>query len=261
MATYKKRGYKPPKVQDTDEEVEVIDESDSTTAEVFNTLDEGASKTEEWVAENQKYILGFIGAVLVIVLGYLAYKNFVEEPRELEATNEMYQAQEYYDQALKATGAAKDSLFGLALTGGNGKYGFEEIIENYGSTNAGNLAAYYAGFAYLNTGAYQKAIDKLDTFESTDEMLQPLALGGIGDAFVQLNQLEEGLSFYEKAISAATNDFSTPRMLLKAGLTALKVGKSEKAAKYFKQIEEEYNTFALANNISSYTARAEAATP
>ena len=55
MATYKKRGYKPK----TKEEKEHDIEDQSTTAEVFNTLDESASKTEDWVIANQKYNLIF----------------------------------------------------------------------------------------------------------------------------------------------------------------------------------------------------------
>ena len=47
MATYKKRGYKPK----TKEEKVEIEEQNSTTAEVFSTLDESASKTEAWVSK------------------------------------------------------------------------------------------------------------------------------------------------------------------------------------------------------------------
>ena len=50
MATYKKRGGKPR----TKAEKDVLVEENSTTAEVFNTLDEGASRTEAWVEKNQK---------------------------------------------------------------------------------------------------------------------------------------------------------------------------------------------------------------
>lgn len=255
MATYKKRGYKP---KNKEEEVEIIEEN-STTAEVFNTLDEGASKTEEWVAENQKYILGGIGAIVLVVMAYLGYKNFVQEPNELKASNELFQAQQHYDEALKATGTAKDSLFTLALAGAEGKFGFEEIVNNYGGTKAGNLARYYAGFAHLNTGAYQKAIDQLDGFKSDDNVLKPAAFGGIGDAFVQLNQLEEGLSYYDKAIKAsADNAYSTPRMLLKASLIAMEVGKADVAATYLERIEKEYSQYATANNIAAYLAKAQA---
>ena len=59
MATYKKRGYKPKSQKEKEDALE----QNSTTAEVFNTLDETASKTEEWVIKNQNYIFGVVGAV------------------------------------------------------------------------------------------------------------------------------------------------------------------------------------------------------
>ena len=65
MATYKKRGYKPK----TKAEKEIEVEEGSTTAEVFNTLDEGASKTEAWVEKNQKFIFGVVGVIAIAVLG------------------------------------------------------------------------------------------------------------------------------------------------------------------------------------------------
>ena len=109
MATYKKRGGKPRTKAEKDQNIE----DGSTTAEVFNTLDEGASRTEAWVEKNQKYILGLIGVVAICVLGYLAYEQFIQKPKEIEATNEMFQAQTYFEQAL--TAPAKDSLFNLSL--------------------------------------------------------------------------------------------------------------------------------------------------
>ena len=60
MATYKKRGYKPKTVKEKEE----VFEEESTTAEVFNTLDEGASRTEEWAVKNQKYILVHLVLIL-----------------------------------------------------------------------------------------------------------------------------------------------------------------------------------------------------
>lgn len=194
MATYKKRGYKPK----TKEEKQDHLEAESTTAEVFSTLDEGASKTEAWVEKNQKPILIFVVVMAMGVLGYLGLQHFIQEPKETEAMNEMFQAQSYYEQALSAT--AKDSLFTLSLEGGNGKFGFVGIIENYGGTQAANLANYYAGIAYLNTGKYQEAISHLDNFNADDQIVGPLAKGAIGDAFAQLNQYEDALKYYEKAI-------------------------------------------------------------
>jgi len=138
MATYKKRGYKP---KSKAEEAELVEEN-STTAEVFNTLDEGASKTEEWVAANQKYILGGVGLIAIVILGYLGFQKFIQEPKEEEAANEMFQAQQYFDNAVNGNTIVRDSLYTLALNGGEGKYGFLEIIENYGSTE-GRISLFY----------------------------------------------------------------------------------------------------------------------
>jgi len=81
MATYKKRGYKPK----TKAEIDNVAEENSTTAEVFNTLDETASKTEDWVIKNQKYIFVLIAIVAAVVLGYLGYKEFIAKPAQTEA--------------------------------------------------------------------------------------------------------------------------------------------------------------------------------
>lgn len=253
MATYNKRGGKPKK------KVEQADfkDDDSTTAEVFGTLDEGANKTEQWVIKNQKAIFIIVGAIALLVLAYLAYNKFVEEPRELEASNEMFQAQNYFNDALSGA-SAKDSLYTLALNGGEGKYGFLDIIDNYGGTKAGNLANYYAGMAYLNTNKYQEAIDYLEDFNSDDEelMLAPLAKGGIGDAFMQLNQPIEALDYYEQAAKIRTNGFTTPRFLMKAALTALEVKDNSKAEELLNRIEEEFPNSPAAENVPLYMGMA-----
>ncbi len=254
MATYKKKGYKP---KTKEEEVELLEEN-STTAEVFNTLNEGASKTEEWIAANQKYIFGIIGFVALIVLGYLGYQKFIQGPKEQEASNEMFKSQQYFDSAVNGSSAVRDSLYTLALNGGEGKYGFLEIIENYGGTNAANLANYYAGFSYLNMGKYQEAINYLGDFKSDDEMLGPLAIGGIGDAFSQLEQAEEALEYYEKASKVKNNGFTTPRFLLKAGITALSLDKSKVAISYLEKIKEEYPKSVEANQVDVHIGKAKA---
>ena len=235
MATYKKRGFKP---KNKAEEAQV-EEHDSTTAEVFHTLDESASKTEAWVQKNQNYILGVIGAVAIGVLAYLAYYQFIQKPKEASAANELFYPQQYFDQAL-ASETAKDSLFTLALNGAEGKYGFLDIIEEYSGTKAANLAEYSAGMTYLNLQQYDEAISHLENFSSDDAIMGAMAKGGIGDAFSQLNQSEDALDYYEKAIAQSDNEFTAPRFLYKAGVVAMEMGQHEKALGYFERIKEEY---------------------
>ncbi|MBL7472158.1 tetratricopeptide repeat protein [Robertkochia sediminum] len=251
MATYKKRGYKPAK---KNEETHTHEEH-SATAEVFNTLDEGAGRTEEWVISNQKYILAGIGIVVVAVLGFLGYQQFIQQPKEVEASNEMFFAQQYFDAAVNST--EKDSLYNLALNGAAGKYGLLDIMDNYAGTQAANLAHYSAGMAYLNIQKYQEAINYLEGFKSDDPILGALAKGNIGDAFVQLNQPEDAMEFYEKAIAHSDNSFTAPKFLYKAGTLAMQMGDKESALKYFERIKSEFPETEEARTIDIFIGKAQ----
>jgi tetratricopeptide (TPR) repeat protein len=252
MATYKKRGYKPKTKKDKED----VLEENSTTAEVFNTLDEGASKTEAWVVKNQKYIIGLIGAVALVVLSFLVYNKLVAEPQGKDAMNEMYTAKKYFDDAI--SGISSDSLYTMALNGGEGKYGMLDIINEYGGTPAANLANYYAGMSYLNLKDYQNAVTYLSDFSSDDKILSPISKGGIADAFVQLDQNEEALDYYEKAFNANVNDFTTPLYLMKAARVALGLGQNDKALGYLKRIKSEFATSTEGSQVDVLIGKVEA---
>ena len=254
MATYNKRGYKTPK--EKEEKVDAnsietanVDEKNSTTAGVFNSLDQTASKTEEWVAKNQKYIFGVVAVIALVTVGYVLFQKFIAEPKEENAANEMFLAQQNFQKA--TDGIKSDSLYTLALKGSEGKFGFIDIADKYSGTDAGNLANYYAGMSYLNTAKYTEAIAYLEKFSSKDMVLSALAEGAIGDAYSQKNQPKEALEFYIKASETNKNDFTTPRFLIKAGQTALGLGNKEDALKYFTEIKEKYQATQEAANIDA----------
>ena len=265
MATYNKRGYKTPKEKEgkaentnfVDDKVDV-NEADSTTAGVFSKLDEGASKTEEWVEKNQKYIFGILAAVALITIGYLLYNKYVAEPKQDTAANEMFEAQQFFKQATEATTPnATDSLYKLALNGKDKNLGFLKLAEDFSGTDAGNLANYYAGMSLLNTGKFAEAIKHLENFNSNDQMLKPLAIGAIGDANAELNKPKEALEFYVKASETNKNELTTPRFLMKAGQTAMSLGNKADALKYFTEIKEKYESSPDAQGIDGYIGMAQ----
>ncbi|TDP60752.1 tetratricopeptide repeat protein [Flavobacterium dankookense] len=256
MATFNKRGYKAPK--EKEEKVDSnfiedvnVDEKDSTTAKAFDALDETASKTEDFVAKNQKYILGFLGAIALVTVGYLLYQKFIAEPNQEEAANDLFVAQQNFQKAVDDAGTKSDSLYNLVLKGSDGKQGVIEIAEQYSGTDAGNLANYYAGVAYLNTGKYAEAIASLEKFKSESTVLSALALGAIGDAFAQKNQPKEALEYYVKAADANKDEFTTPRYLLKAGKTAYALGNKADAVKYYTNIKDNYENTPEGQNIDA----------
>lgn len=256
MATYNKRGYKAPKEKEEKldgnyiEDQINVDEKDSATAGVFNSLDTTANKTEEWFEKNQKAIFGILGALALVVVGYLLYQKFVAGPKQEDAANEMFAAQQNFQKAVDGDKAA-DSLFTLALNGSEGKFGFKDIADKYSGTDAANLAHYYAGICSLNLKKYDDAIASLERFKSDDMILSVLAEGAIGDAYAQKNQPEKAMEYYVKASEKNKNEFTTPRFLFKAGQTALAAGKKADALKYFTQIKEQYESSSEAQNVDA----------
>ena len=231
MATYKKRAIKSRSAKRS-KDIE-------STKQVFDTLDVSASKTETFVNQYQNYIIGTILSIIVIFSIYFAYDKFIIQPKTAESNLEIFTAQKYFDLAMKAE-ENKDSLFNLALNGAEGKFGFLDIIENYSGTDASNLSYYSAGMSYYNMKRYDLAIEMLENFSSDDEVLQSLSLATIGDAFVQLNQFEDGLNYYESALSYTQNSFIRPVILLKAGDLAKQLDKLNRSAKYFQEIKEDF---------------------
>jgi len=253
MATYKKKGSSK-KTKTTQQE------ENSTTAEVFDTLDEKAGKTEVFISKYQNYIIGIIAVIAIGVLAYIGYNKFIIEPQQSEAVKEIDLAQQHFDQAVEASSQTKkDSLFRLSIEGLNNNYGFVDIAEEYSSTKTGNLAHYYAGMAYLNLSNWEKAIEHLDQFKSDDEILPALAKGAIGKAFLGLEQNKEALEYFEEAFSISNNKYTKPKFLFKAGITALELGEADKALDYFKQIKEDYPDSNNAGNIDAFIGKAMAA--
>ena len=145
MATYKKKSVKSKS--------SLKAKNIESTKQVFDTLDDSASKTETFVNQYQNYIIGAILSVLVLFSAYYAYDKFIIQPKTVESNLEIFTAQKYFDLAVKSD-ENKDSLFNLALNGAEGKYGFLDIIENYSGTDASNISYYSAGMAYYNLKKY-----------------------------------------------------------------------------------------------------------
>ncbi|HLS30679.1 MAG TPA: tetratricopeptide repeat protein [Flavobacteriaceae bacterium] len=232
MATYKKHGKKKSR----DEKIE----EGSTTAKVFEGLDSSASNFEIWVTKNQNVIFTVIGVIVVGVLGYLAYQNFVVQPRQEEAVKEMSQPLDYFNRAMSVDpGEDRNTLFMKSLNGSGG-YGLLDIAENYKGTDAANIANYAAGMAYLNLGEYKEAVTYLERFKGKDEIYPAVAKGAMGDAFMENGQPQEALKYYEEAANIRTNSFTTPRYLLKAGMTAVELEQFDKAKVLLNRIEKDY---------------------
>ena len=248
MATYKKRGFKNKASSNKSEALE----NKSITANVFNSLDEGSSKTQQWVEKNQNKILSVVALIAVIVIGVFLYSKYIIEPKESKAFNKMYYAQKKFDEAMLIN---DDSIYDIALNGDELNMGMLNVIDEFSGTKAANLAFYYSGMMYLKMNDYQNSIKYLSEFNSDDLILSSLAIGSIGDAFAELNQFDYAYDYYVKA-SKTDNNYTSPIYLYKAGMLAMKLDKFKKAEEYFTKIKLEYPKSSEAKNIDAFISKA-----
>jgi TolA-binding protein len=187
--------------------------------------------------------------LLVIVLlvgGFFAYRNLISAPREKQATEAMFRAEEYY---------RLDSAR-LALNGDNINAGFLKIISRYDGTKAANLATFYAGSCYLKLGDFNNAVKYLTTFSTSVKMLQERAYGLLGDAYSEQNKKEEAAEQYKKAGTYFEKDeLFSPEYLFRSGYLYESMGKTQDAVAMYRMIKDKYPKSQRGLDIDKYLAR------
>ena len=200
------------------------------TEDRIHAVEEAFGKTEQFIEKNQKVILIVVGVLVVLVLGFFGFRKYYLQPRETEAQGQMFMAEKYFEM---------DSL-NKALSGDGNYLGFLDIIDQYGMTKSANLSKYYAGICYLKLGQYENAIDYLEKFNGRDLVVSAMATGGIGDAYLELNQPEKALEYYLDAAVDYKNEFTSPLFYMKAAQTCEIRKDYTKALEYYKTIKKEY---------------------
>ena len=204
---------------------------------------EAVSKTEKFFNENGKAMTWILVALLVVAAGIFCWNKFVYKPAVEEASTQMIAAVANFEAA----------DYELALNGDGNALGFAQIIDEYGA-KAGKAVYMYAGVCELQLGNWQLAIDNLKKYNGKDAILLARATACIGDAYVGLEDYETALSYFEKAAGIADNMYAAG-YLLKAGVTAEKLGQNEKALGFYETIKDKYPQSMEGYDIDKYIGR------
>lgn len=210
-------------------------------------LDVQLSKGEAFIEKNLKKILIVLAAAIVVVAGIFIWRNHKQkqnaEAADLLAKSQVAFAQEQYEQALNGDGAQS--------------MGFLKIIDEYGSTDAGNLAKAYAGICYAELNKVDDAIKMLESFSTKDDqMVSPSAIAALGNCYVKKGDTQKGIDLLLKAAKTADNDAVTPVFLLQAGQLYESLNQQDKALELYQQIKDKYFRSPLSAEIDKYIERA-----
>ena len=192
-------------------------------------LSERFSKTEEFISKNRNMVFG-IGGLIAIVIAAVFIWQYNLQQQEQQAQEEMFQAVYYFEE-----GNLNDALNGDGITPG-----FLDIIDNCGSTDAANLAKYYAGMIQLRNREFESALELLEGFSTDDFLVSARRLVLIGDTYMELGNYTNAASSYEKAATTYPNEWMTPGYLMKAALANENAGNNAAAIQNYEQIVSGY---------------------
>lgn len=201
------------------------------TAPAVETNETIEKVTGFWNQYSKQLGLG-IGAIVLLVGGYLGYKYLVVAPKESKASEAIFKAQDYF---------AIDSL-NLALNGDNaGSNGFLKIISKYSGTKAANLSHFYAGYIFLRQGDFKNAEKHLKEFSASSPLIAAKAKCLLGDTYSEQGKKEEAVKLYKEAgLMVEKDDFFSPQYLSRAASLYETMGKTAEAASLLKTIKEKY---------------------
>ena len=203
-------------------------------------LEQEVTKTEAFFEKNKKAIIYGVVFIIAIIAGYILCDTYYLKPRANEANTELAKSQQLFDE----------QQYDKALAG------FQKVVDEYGSTDAANLAQLYIGICQANLGKWQEAVDALESFSGKDDqMISPAAEGALGNAYANLNQLDKAVEHLKKAAKMADNNTLSPVYLIQAGEILESQGKKSEALQLYQQVKEKYVNSMQYQTIDKYIER------
>lgn len=221
--------------------------SDKKNVQGVDSGEVAVARAKDFWQRNSKVISIVFAAVVLLGGGWFAYQNFVKKPKEREAAQKMFKAEEYWRM---------DSL-NLALNGDGPNMGLLRVISRYDGTKAANLAKFMAGSAYVKLKDNDKAIKYLKDFDSDAKQVQARAYKLLGDAYGDKGNAAEAFSYYKKAAGAFEgDDYSASDALFSAAYLAQRVlNKPDQAIELYKELKNKYPRTPAAFTVDTYLAQ------
>lgn len=199
-----------------------------------------------WIEQNRKYLSYIIGIPLLIVVIAVVWIQKKKDWNET-ATTLLARVMPLYEQ-----GRYEDAINGVPQ---QGIQGLQVIVDEYGSTPAGEIATLYLANSYRNLENYEKALEFYSDVDVRDPLLKASVLVGKGICYEHFGKYEDAAECFEEAASLELPEVQVAENLQRAALNYSMAGKQNKARDLFIAIKKKYPQLPQARDIEKYLAQ------
>lgn len=210
-------------------------------------IEQALTRSERFIEENQKLLTYSLSGILLVLLVIIGGNRYYLKPLNEEAAANMFYAERFFEI---------DS-FNLALYGYGTYPGFLDVMDDYGITRSAKIARYYAGVCFHQLGDHESALEYLEKFRTDDLLIGAAKFSTMGDAYVEMGELDRAVDSYSNGIGKFENNFSTPIMLKKLGIVYEELGDLDQALQAYRDIELKYPETPEGREIRKYIGRVE----
>jgi len=198
--------------------------------------------------ENKSRVLIF-GAVLlgIIALIYFYINNRNENNRL--AGIQLAHVMNIYDQ-----GSYLEAIEGRE---GTNIVGLKKIVEEYGSTENGELAKIYLANSFSFLGRNDEAFEYFEDYSGSNETYKATAFAGQAGVYADRKEYQKAADLYLKASRVSDENPQNPEYMLNAGINYLSAGNDEEAKELFETIKKDYPTSTAFREVDRYLSQIE----
>ncbi len=201
----------------------------------------------QYFDRNRTLVYGILAGIVVLVLlviGWFWYQNV----QGAEATEHLGRIVPLYEEG----------NYQQALDGSEDRLGLAAIADQYGSTDAGNLARFYAANAHFELGNFEEAQTYFSRFKKGDDLLGASAIAGEAASLEEQGEFRRAGDLYVRAARHLESAAASPQYLLDAGRVYEEAGEYGRAVEAYQMIADNYEDAPVVTNLDAFIARAEA---
>jgi tetratricopeptide (TPR) repeat protein len=203
-------------------------------------------KAYGYFEENKSRVAAAVGISLaVIALIYFYISNKIENNNI--AGTQLSRVMNLYDQ-----GSYLEAIEGQE---GTNVAGLKKIVEDYGSTENGELAKIYLANAYSFLGRNDEALEYYEDYSGSNKTFKATSLAGQAGIYSFKQEFEKAADLYLKASRVSENNPLNPEYMLNAGINYLSSGNEENAKELFETIRKDYPASTAFREVDRYLSQ------